>query len=178
MTGEGVDDGIDRFCADFRAGVVQDPAARTASQKGVMRWCRRYADQGFGAVGRELLHNIPKAMFILLPLLALCMKLIYWRPKRYYVEHLLFLVHNHCFVFLSLVLMILVARLSFISGLIPWLETAMSLYMIWYIFRAMRIYYGQSRWMTFGKYLFMGNAYLVTSSLVLAGTVLYSAITL
>ena len=41
-------------------------------------------------------------MFVFLPLLALVMKLMYWRPKRYYVEHLLFLVHNHAFVFLAL----------------------------------------------------------------------------
>ena len=47
-----------------------------------------------------LARNIPKAMFVFLPLLALCMKLIYWRPRRYYVEHLLFMVHNHTFVFL------------------------------------------------------------------------------
>jgi len=141
-------------------------------------FCQKISHMSGKQLFEAVVHNIPRAMFVLLPLLALIMKLLYWRPKRYYVEHLLFLVHNHCFVFLSLVLMILVARLSFISGLIPWLETAMTLYMIWYIFRAMRIYYGQSRWMTFGKYLFMGNAYLVTSSLVLAGTVLYSAITL
>ena len=41
-------------------------------------------------------------MFVFLPLLALVMKLLYWRPRRYYVEHLLFLVHNHAFVFLAM----------------------------------------------------------------------------
>ena len=44
-------------------------------------------------------------MFVFLPLLALVMKLLYWRPKRYYVEHLLFLVHNHAFVFLALAML-------------------------------------------------------------------------
>ena len=52
-----------------------------------------------------IVHNIPRAMFVFLPLLALFMKLLYWRPKRYYVEHLLFLVHNHAFVFLALAIL-------------------------------------------------------------------------
>ena len=51
-----------------------------------------------------MVHNIPRAMFVFLPLLALSMKPLYWRPKRYYVEHLLFLIHNHAFVFLVLAL--------------------------------------------------------------------------
>ena len=54
------------------------------------------------ALLEAIVHNIPRAMFVFLPLLALVMKLMYWRPKRYYVEHLLFLVHNHAFVFLAL----------------------------------------------------------------------------
>ncbi|HEV3286169.1 MAG TPA: DUF3667 domain-containing protein, partial [Steroidobacteraceae bacterium] len=49
--------------------------------------------------GRDLqdafLHNVPRAMFIFLPLLAGVMMLMYWRPRHYYVEHLLLFVHNH-----------------------------------------------------------------------------------
>ena len=43
---------------------------------------------------------MPRAMFMFLPLLAGVMMLIYWRPRHYYVEHLLLFVHNHAFVFL------------------------------------------------------------------------------
>jgi hypothetical protein len=158
---------------------MKPPAANAGWRaEALYGFCQKVSRMSGKQLFEAVVHNIPRAMFVLLPLLALIMKLLYWRPKRYYVEHLLFLVHNHCFVFLSLLLMILVARIPFIGGLVPWLETAMSLYVIWYLFRAMRVYYGQSRWMTCGKYLLMGNAYLFTSSLVLAGTVLYSAITL
>jgi hypothetical protein len=132
--------------------------------------------------GRQLVagvvHNIPRAMFVLLPLLALVMKLLYWRPRRYYVEHLLFLVHNHCFVFLALLVVILLGRLTVLGALVSWLDTAVWPLLLWYIFRAMRVYYGQSRWMTLSKYVAMGFAYVATSVLVLLGTVLYSAITL
>jgi hypothetical protein len=35
----------------------------------------------------------PRALFALIPLLALAMRAMYWR--RYSVEHLLFFIHNH-----------------------------------------------------------------------------------
>ena len=64
--------------------------------------CAKVAEDSGAALFKAFVHNIPKAMFVFLPLLALAMKPLYWRPKRYYVEHLLFLIHNHAFVFLTL----------------------------------------------------------------------------
>ena len=58
------------------------------------------------------------------------------------------------------------------------LATAIWIYVIWYIFRAMRVYYEQSRWLTFGKYLFIGFAYICAAAIVLAGTALFSAVTM
>ena len=50
----------------------------------------------------SFLHNAGRALFLLLPLLALVMKALYRKPPRHYVEHLLFFVHNHAFLFLVL----------------------------------------------------------------------------
>ena len=61
---------------------------------------------------KSVVHNIPRAMFVFLPLLAMVMWLLYWRPRRHYVEHLLFLIHNHAFVFLVL-------AMTSLLGLIP-----------------------------------------------------------
>jgi hypothetical protein len=58
------------------------------------------------------------------------------------------------------------------------LATAIWLYVIYYIFRAMRVYYGQSRALTLGKYVAIGFAYICAAAIVLAGTALYSAVTL
>ena len=49
---------------------------------------------------QALTHNVPRGMFVFLPVFALLMMLMYWRPRRYYVEHLLLLVHDQTFVFL------------------------------------------------------------------------------
>ena len=58
------------------------------------------------------------------------------------------------------------------------IQTTLSLYMIWYIFRSMRVYYQQGRALTLAKYLTIGLAYLVTTILVLMLSALFTALTL
>jgi hypothetical protein len=123
-----------------------------------------------------LLHNVPRAMFVFLPLLAGVMMLMYWRPRHYYVEHLLLFVHNHAFVFLLLLLAGLVSAL--LHGVSGWVDLAVTLYIAWYAYRSMRVVYGQSRWLTVGKLAVLSFFYLVAGSLMLALTSIYSALTL
>ena len=162
------------FCEEFQKA---DPKAGRNYAK-LSELCKKTAKDRGDALLEALVHNIPRAMFLFLPLLALVMKLLYWRPKRFYVEHLLFLVHNHAFVFLALAIMSLLSRIPVVGAHLNLLEFAMWLYMIWYIFRAMRVYYTQSRFLTFSKYLTLGLAYFSTSLMVLMLTVIYSALTL
>jgi len=140
--------------------------------------CKRLASGDGQSLGQVVIHNVPRAMFIFLPLLALVMKALYWRPKRYYVEHLLFLIHNHAFIFLAATLLILLARVPFLDPLIEWLGTAVTFYAVWYIYRAMRNVYGQGRGLTFVKYFTLGFTYVVISVVMLLLTVIYSAMTL
>ena len=177
MTGPGVENGVEKFCGDFRTAAAKDPAKTDANRRSVLRWCRKFEDRGAGAIGEGVAHNIPRAMFVFLPLLALCMKFMYWRPKRYYVEHLLFMVHNHAFVFL-------VAAIVMAVGLIPYvgdnawpLYWAAFFYMAWYIYRAMRNVYGQGRGLTVLKYLTLGYLYFIAGFTVFMLTAIYSAIT-
>lgn len=53
---------------------------------------------------KELINQIPKVMFILLPVFALILKLLYFRRKIYYIEHLIFSLHFHTYVFINLML--------------------------------------------------------------------------
>lgn len=130
------------------------------------------------ALGRAFLHNVPRAMFFLLPLIAAFMLLLYWRPRRYYVEHLLFFIHNHAMVFL------LGTLLAPVFWLLPGgiarslLTAALLLWLAWYYFCAMRAYYGQGRRRTLAKFLFMGGVYLTASTLMVVITVFYSVATL
>jgi hypothetical protein len=64
-------------------------------------------------------HNLPKLMFLLLPIFALIMKLLYIRRKIFLVDHAIFALHYHSFLFLLftivLVLNLCVAIPSLIS---------------------------------------------------------------
>jgi hypothetical protein len=121
-------------------------------------------------------HNLPRAMFVFLPLLAGLMMLMYWKPRHYYVEHLLLLVHNHAFVFLTVPLAWIVAAL--LPPLAIWVNLALFLYIVWYLYRSMRTVYGQGRWLTIGKFATLSFLYLVFGLVVFILNFAYSALTL
>jgi len=117
-------------------------------------------------IKEEILHNVPKMMFILLPLFALILKLVYFRSKKYYYEHLIYSFHVHSAVFLSFLILgalqwffHLFYDISNILGFI-W-----SIYMLWYIYRSLRTFYGSKRWVTTAKIVFLMFSYLMVLSL-------------
>lgn len=140
--------------------------------------CLRVAADSGAELYKSVVHNIPRAMFVFLPLLGLVMQLLYWRPKRYYVEHLLFLIHNHAFVFLMLTVLALLTMIPVVGGHLGLLKFAAWLYMFWYMFRAMRNVYGQRRFITLLKYFAIGFAYVIAGATVLVLTTLYTAMTI
>jgi len=173
---EGLQDenGFTEFCDAFE----KPDAAANPNYAKLHEVCAKTAKDHGEALLKAIVHNIPRAMFIFLPLLALFMKVLYWRPKRYYVEHLLFLVHNHAFVFLALAILGALELVPVIGKHLGLLKFAIWVYMVWYIFRAMRMYYRQSRGLTFAKYVTVGFAYIVAGFTVLLLTAIYSALTL
>ncbi len=62
----------------------------------------------------KILKYISYAFFLLLPIFAILMKLIYIRRKQNYMRHLVFSIHIHSFIFL--VLTLILAMFSFIDG--------------------------------------------------------------
>ncbi|MGC8518546.1 MAG: DUF3667 domain-containing protein [Steroidobacteraceae bacterium] len=134
-----------------------------------------------GGVGRfvEVLErNYERAMFLLLPLLALAMVPMFLQPRRYYVEHLLFLVHNHAFLFVTFGLLELVNLCSAPQTLLGPLNFIVTLAIPVYYYLAMRRVYGQSPAWTLGKMAGLAAAYLFIGLTVLAGTVAYSFLSL
>jgi len=173
LPGESAEQRAERVCA---SGVNYDgpwqrqiqPLARTA--------CVHMLADNFRSLREAFLHNLPRAMFLFLPLLAAAMMLLYWRPRHYYIEHLLLFVHNHAFVFLVVMLAAAVAALlPAIAGVV---RVAVTLYIAWYAYRSMRVVYGQGRWLTAGKLALLSLFYLVSGGLMLLLTFVSSALTL
>lgn len=110
----------------------------------------------------DLMHNIPKMMFLLLPLFALILKLVYLRKDKFYYEHLIYSFHVHSAIFLSILLTMLLQWIfGFIYNINYWLTFACAIYIIWYIYRSLRTFYGSKRWVTVLKLFFLSFAYNV-----------------
>jgi hypothetical protein len=122
------------------------------------------------------LHNAGRALFLLLPLLALVMKALYRKPVRRYVEHLLFFVHNHAFLFLVLAVYALLT--GFGSALRPILHPVLWIYVWLYFYAAIRRVYGQGWLLTAAKLGVLAGAYVVLGSFLALVTMAYSVLTL
>ena len=140
--------------------------------------CERISADGAKTFTGLLIDNIPVALIVLLPFMALVLKALYPLSRRYFVEHLLFFVHFHAFFFLILSLQILFSR---ISGLL-WIPepisvlviVAASFYIPVYLYKAMRRVYGQGHFMTFTKYIAMSAAYSVGAMFTMLGALLFA----
>ena len=136
--------------------------------------CDRVTADDGNAFIKKLLDNVPAALFVLLPLMALVLKVLYPLSKRYYVEHLLFVLHFHAFAFLTLTLQILFTRLGSLTRMpetpIDVTIFAVSLYVPVYLYKALRRVYEQGHLFTSLKFLILIFAYF-TGLMIMFGLV-------
>ena len=92
---------------------------------------------------QQAIGNLPVAMFFLLPVFAMILAVCYLRRKRFFVEHLVFGMHIHTFVFLTLAAALLVPGEA--AG--NWVELFFVVVSPLYVLIAMRRFYGEGwRW--------------------------------
>ncbi len=138
--------------------------------------CERNNARGIDNFRDAIVDKIPIALIVLLPLMALVLKILYPLSRRYFVEHLLFFVHFHAFFFLILTLQVLfnslLHRLSLAGNVGTLVIVAASLYIPVYLYKAMRRVYGQGHLITIFKYLILLVTYLTGASFTLLGALL------
>jgi hypothetical protein len=64
------------------------------------------------AVFSKFLEPLPTALFIFLPIVALLFKILYLGSGRYYVEHLIYILHNHAFLFAVIIFTTLISQVT------------------------------------------------------------------
>ncbi len=130
-----------------------------------------------------MFRNIPKALFIYMPLFAFILWLFQNKKRWYYFDHGIFTLHYFSFLLLaSLVLELFNFIFSFfgdnaITGIIIGLgDTVIVVYMLYYFFPAHHRFYGESRLTTMvkGSFIFLIN--LIVLSFISIGLFLYSFI--
>lgn len=129
----------------------------------------RKAEQDGGLIGEAVLHQLPKVMFVLMPVFALIAWGFYRKQQRFYIPHLYYSVHFHAFVFLVMSVYVVVNRL----GVPKPAAAVLILAVIPYHFIALRRVYGGSRGITLAKGFAVGFLYwLIAIWCVLGLTVL------
>ncbi len=138
---------------------LADPDERAS---GVPGWLTRYgrglvidAYHSPEAFLQQAIGNLPIAMFFLLPVFAMILAVCYFRRKRFFVEHLVFGMHIHTFVFLMLAAALLVPGET--TG--NWVKLSLIVVPPIYVLIAMRRFYGEGWVRTLVKGFVVWNLY-------------------
>jgi hypothetical protein len=118
----------------------------------------------------EIEENAPIGVFVMMPLFAMILKILYVRRKRFYVEHFVFALHTHAFAFL-------VGTSVLLMNADP-LEALIFIWFMIYLFLALKRVYGQGVVRTFLKYVLLGICYSFLLIFGVGATVLMTALSI
>lgn len=105
-------------------------------------------------ISSGFLSYAPYAMFLLMPIFALYLKLLYLGTGRRYGEHFLFALHTNAFAYLQITLIMLSPW--------GWLSFLLVLWLLFYLPLAMQRVYGGARAATFLRWLVLGFLHLMS----------------
>lgn len=123
-----------------------------------------------------LLEQLVWMMLLMMPFLAMFLKLIYIRSDFFYVDHLIFLFHTHTFVFVISSLLILLNSYFPNATFLSSINTVGIISMPIYLFLAMLKVYQQSKTKTFIKLLMINFCYTFLFILSIALTSVIAAL--
>jgi len=126
--------------------------------------------------------RLPWTLGILMPLFAVLLKVVYIFKRRLYMEHLMVALHSHAFIFMSLLLLAILAMLKNwaltsapgIEWLISLLRDAVWIWLPIYLFLMQKRVYRQGWIMTTIKYSIIGICYTIIITFGLVGALLAS----
>jgi hypothetical protein len=114
-------------------------------------------------------HYVPYAVFFMMPVFALYLKVLYLGSGRRFGEHLLFALHANAFAYLAFILWLLVPGLPG-AGLVKF---GLWLWLVFYLPTAMRRVYGGSRFVTALRWTVLMFLHLLTMGFAVIGGVAF-----
>ena len=116
------------------------------------------------AFTERIIGNLSIAMFFLLPVYALMLAVLYWRKKRYYIEHLVFGMHVHSFLFMIVTLMLIASITPMGPAGQGWTQGILGLVVFAYPIIALRRFYRNGWFFTLLKAFVLGILYFTIVS--------------
>lgn len=157
---------------------VENPVRLSWLTEGGNAWLNRQIARGEQNIQRvkqdpnllkdAFLSSVPATLFVLLPIFALMLKLLYLFKRRLYMEHLIVALHSHAFLCGAMLVIFTLQWLAELASALPWLATGLrwsevgvALWMPIYLFIAQKRIYGQGWIMTTLKFGVIGTLYLL-----------------
>lgn len=157
---------------------IFDDGGTTDFEKSLSAACKQMKADGGKRFAEHFAATAPKLMFLFLPLMAAVALLFYWKPRRLYAEHLVLFLHNHAFTFLLLgftAVLTKLADLDFpLSGLLGFVAFLLWCFLPYYVFRSMRVVYGEGRIKTTLKFLSLSTIYFLLLGVTMLGGLVYT----
>ena len=120
-----------------------------------------FAKKGAGKdLLNEIIGNTSIALFVLLPVFTLFLKLLYIRRKKTYVSHLVFVFHTQTVFFLLLTLFFIINFTKQVGE--SFLNIFLLLFLL-YLFLAMKKFYKQGYFKTFVKFIIANMLFVFLS---------------
>ena len=160
-----------RLCRLLRGGQLEKRL-----QLGLPGICERIVSDRGKALAEAFVQNMPRTMFVFLPVMALALQVLFGRSRRFYVEHVVFTLHLQTAMFVAFGVGVFVESWRRLDPVEELLLMGVVVYMAWYIYRALRVVYGQSRRRTAAKLVVCGCIYGVLLGVSALGTVIFSAL--
>jgi hypothetical protein len=158
------------------------------SNKKLNLWAQEFnkkAEKAFnsdtGPLIEQVIGKLPQLMFILLPLFAVLLKVMFMFSNRLYMEHLTVALHSHSFIFITIllseiieVLQVYLADTSPKSAVFVGLVAgALLLWIPIYLFLMQKKVYKQSIFFTFVKFSIIGTIYSMMIMLTAAVAIVW-----
>ena len=156
----------------FGGGPIDTLVVGSSESSGLLgrvlqRKIRRISEEP-GSFASSLRDQMSIFVFALIPVFALLLKLMYVRSGRLYIQHFVFSLHVHAFVFILFSCVWLIDALGS-EGFQKLADTLYLWGVLLYLLLAMRRVYGQSLWKTILKVGGLLMTYLIVFVLAFAG---------
>lgn len=111
-----------------------------------------------------VIKNLSITMFLLLPVFALYLYVLFGRKEKYYISHAIHALHVHSFSFMIITLVLLLELFTGLLEHYAWIPNLAFLIITLYAFFSVKSVYGQGWLRTFVKFNVLGFLYFTTLS--------------
>ncbi|WP_298479101.1 DUF3667 domain-containing protein [uncultured Maribacter sp.] len=115
-----------------------------------------------GSFLNSLISKLPFTTFFFLPIFAFFIWMIYIRKKYTYTDHIIFSFHNQSLLFILLIVSYLINNIFKIDS-----QGIFLFIFLIYLYKSMRNFYKQRRFITIIKYLFLNTIFVILATIAI-----------